>query len=64
MLQDRTPLGLAAAGAVLIIVGLAVKALLPRLAEVGAFVVGAGWVVIFIAVLLFIISLFTGKPSV
>lgn len=60
MFEDRTPLGLGLTGVVLIIVGLAVKALIPKLVEVGAFVVGAGWVIIAIAVVLFIIALIKG----
>lgn len=64
MLEDRTPLGIALSGVVLIVVGLAVKALIPKLVEVGSFVVGAGWVFIFIAVILFIIGVIKGTPRV
>jgi predicted acyltransferase len=60
MLDDRSPLGLGLTGVVLIIVGLAVKALIPKLVEVGSFVVGAGWVLIAIAVVLFLIQLVKG----
>ncbi len=47
-------------GVVLIIVGLAVQALLPVLAGVGAFTIGVGWVLIAIAVIVLIIEILRG----
>lgn len=58
---DRNPLGLALTGVILIVIGLAVKALLPRLFEVGLFVVNVGYVAIAVAVIWFIILILTGR---
>jgi hypothetical protein len=55
--NNQTPLSVAGTGIILIIVGMAVRALVPKLAEVGAFVITVGWAAIAIAVILFIISL-------
>lgn len=60
MLDDRTPLGLAATGAVLVIIGYAVQELIPRLIKTGGFVASAGWVVLTIALILFLVGLFKG----
>lgn len=60
MLDDRTPMGIAATGVVLVIVGYAVQELVPRLVKTGGFVAGAGWVALAIALILFIISLVKG----
>lgn len=56
-MQDRTPLSVAGTGIILIVIGLAVKALVPRLVEVGSFVVTIGWAALIIAALLFVIEL-------
>ena len=62
MLEDRTPLGIAVAGVFLIIIGMVVKSLLPRLAEVGGFVIAVGWFAIVVGILWFIYTLLTGRP--
>lgn len=56
----RNSITLGLVGVVLIIVGMAVQALIPVLAGIGAFVVGVGWVLIAIAVIIFIIDLIRG----
>lgn len=60
MQNYKNPLSIAGTGVILIIVGLAVKALIPRLIEVGAFVVTVGWIAIAVAVIIFIIDLIHG----
>ena len=56
----QTPLGLAGTGVILIIAGMAVEALIPKIANIGHFVAGVGWVAIIIAVILFLILLVRG----
>lgn len=56
----RSPLNLAGVGVVLIIVGMAVEALVPRIANIGSFVQSVGWAVIVLAVVLFLINLVRG----
>jgi Na+-transporting methylmalonyl-CoA/oxaloacetate decarboxylase gamma subunit len=57
MKEFQTPLSLAGTGVILIIVGMAVEALVPKIANIGHFVAGVGWVAIFVAILIFLIAL-------
>lgn len=59
-LEARNSWGMAGTGIILVIVGMVVEALIPRLTEVGNFITSVGWVVIVIAVVLFIIGLVRG----
>lgn len=56
----RSPVNLALTGVVLVIAGLAVSTLIPVIANVGAFVVKVGYVLIVVAVVLFLIDLVRG----
>lgn len=57
MRENQTPVSIALSGAILVVVGLVVKAYLPRLLEVGAFIVWLGWAFIVVAAILFVIGL-------
>ena len=56
----RSPINLALTGVVLIIAGMAVESLIPRIANIGHFVQSVGWVAIVVAVILFLIDLVRG----
>lgn len=57
MNEYKTPLSIAGMGVILIIVGMAVEALVPRIANIGHFVTGVGWAAIILAVIVFLIAL-------
>lgn len=60
MKEYQTPLSLAGTGVVLIIVGMAVEALVPKIANIGGFIITVGWAAIIIAVIIFLINLVRG----
>ncbi len=56
----RNPVGLAITGVILIIVAMVVRVYLPVLESVATFVIGVGWVMIGVAILLFVVEQLRG----